>query len=272
MDTLTFFWKYPNLITLMENIYLHMKQRNFDYPFVICGDAGRGKTMFMFHFYELWYRVILKCKVTEDHIRNINGNRMDWLKNFQNIQAYEINANDEAADGISSKEAVKRFGRDVEKLYKINRKKKFISPLIVLDWFDLPPFFRNRVRGLFYIDKQGTYKYYSKEGLKYLNAYNSNRKVKSMELARPLFTGVFPDYLGTMRDIYESKADENCDNILQEIIRDNEPNAKGSMKDVKTKKILELKEKGKTYDEISQQLKMSKSTVSKYMKEHIGKI
>jgi len=200
IDTLQFFIRYPKIITLMENIYYHMKEKNYDYPVVICGEPGSGKSMFSLHFYELWYRVILKQRVTPEHIKNINAERMEWLRNFKTLSEFDINIDDEAADGFSSKESMTRFGRDIEKLYKINRKKKFLTPLIVLDFFELPPFFRKRARGVFWVYKQGRFKYYSKTGIKYLNAYNSSyNKIKSMEVARPLFTGIFPDYRGTLR-------------------------------------------------------------------------
>lgn len=218
MDTLKFFWKYPKIITLMYNIHYHMEKYNFDYPFVIFGGAGLGKSMFQLHFYELWYKVILGKKVTKDDIKNVNAVRLTWLKNFETLQTYEINSNDEGADGFSSEEVMTRFGKDLKKLYRINRKKKYLSPIIVLDFFELPPFFRKRVRGAFYIRRMGEYWYFTAEGIKYLNAYNEGKKIKNPELARPLFKGVFPDYKGTLRQAYDEKSMDNIDHILKEMI------------------------------------------------------
>lgn len=256
MDTLKFFWKYPNIVTLMYNIYYHMKIKNFDYPFVICGEPGLGKSMFGFHFYELWYRVILKEKITLEDIKNINAERMEWLKNFKTITEYDINFNDEGADGFSSKDAMTRFGRDIEKLYKVNRKKKFLSPLIVLDFFELPPFFRRRVRGVFYIDKQGYYKYFSKKGIVYLNAYNMNRRIKSYDVARPLFKGVFPDYKGLLREAYDEKSQDSADRILDETIGNNiNPD------DIYFNKIKELNDQGLGINKIAKKIGKSNNFV-----------
>ena len=42
MNTLQFFNKFPMLITLIYNIYYHMKERNYDFPFVICNKKYRN--------------------------------------------------------------------------------------------------------------------------------------------------------------------------------------------------------------------------------------
>lgn len=268
--TLLWFMQHnPELVSMMYNIYYHMKQKNFDYPFVITGDPGLGKSMFSLHFYELWYRVILMREIDNKDMKNINSERILWLRNFKTLSAYEINLNDEGADGLSSDEAMTRFGRDIKKLYKINRKKKFLTPIIVLDYFELPPFFRKRVRGCFWINKQGEYKYYSREGLRYLGLKNQiGNPIKSMQLAYPFITGNYPDYFGILREDYDEKSQYSADRILDEMINQNETETKINSKNlvnVATPRVKDFLSQGFNKEEIVSKLRIEKSVVTRIM-------
>jgi hypothetical protein len=177
-------------------------------------------TMFQLHLVELWYRVILQQELTKEHIKYVQNTRRNWIRNFKDLQPLDINSNDEGADGIVSKEGMTKFGRDIQKLYNVFRKKLFFTPILIPDYFDLPLYFRKRVRGCFEINKKGQFKYYTMENLKWVNALNENKEYKRMNVTYPFFTGTFPDYTGILRKPYDEMAQTSADNILDEMIDD----------------------------------------------------
>ena len=74
-----FFRRYPQLIWTLLNIHHHMKNLKYDYPLVICGDTGNGKSMFVLHLIDLWYNLILDEKLTLSHIKHIQNTRKGVL-------------------------------------------------------------------------------------------------------------------------------------------------------------------------------------------------
>lgn len=248
---------------MLYNVHHHLSVKNKDFPICICGDEGLGKTHFVLHLYELWYRVILQRKVTEEDVKNIHVGRMGWLENFKNIGPFEMNVNDEGADGIASKESIKRFGRDLEKLYKVFRKKRFFSPILLPEFFDLPKYFRRRVRMVIEIDREGHFKVFSKEGVKWLNALNRNREPKSMNVARPFYQGVFPEYKGVMLEPYIELSNAGVDSILDEIIEENKGGGKPlTALEKKRPRIIELLNEGMSKKDIMKEVGTAFKTIS----------
>lgn len=271
VDTLQFFYRYGvNIVTLLHNVHHHLVVKKQDFPFVITGYPGIGKSDMGMHLFELWKRVILKQGVVEEDIQYIKANKLDWLKNFKIMKPADMTINDEAADGLSSKESMKRFGRDIQKLYNVNRKKRLFSVLVIPDFFELPSYFRKRVRGLLYIDKQGHYKFYTMYGIKFLNAYNENKKLKRMDVAYPLFQGMYPKYEGVLRDVYDANADISADQILDEIIIDNTEKPKGDdVKKLLTDRMVEMRKAGASWQSIADKLSTTRVTLTKYYKEYL---
>lgn len=219
--TLLHFQRYPRLVTLLFNIKHHMEVEKYDFPLVISGEVGVGKTIFCLHLIELWYRVVLeRDDFDEEYIRHVSGSRLEWVKNLRVFQALDINANDEGADGFLSKESMSKFGRDIQKLYNVFRKKFFFTIIIIPDFFDLPLYFRKRIKGLFWINKRGRFKYYSKTGIKYLNAFNERKDLKTFDGIRPFFSGVFPDYKGILREPYDRISMKNFDVLSETLVKE----------------------------------------------------
>ena len=212
------FRRYPKLITALYNIHHHVKNLKYDYPLVICGKTGNGKSMLLLHIVDLWYNLILEEKLTREHIKHVQNTRKGWILNFKLIIPLDFNANDEGSDGLMSNESMTKFGRDIQKLYNVFRKKLFITPILIPNFFSLPLYFRERVRGVIWVNKRGHFKYYSGLGIEYLNSYNENKQIKSMTRAYPLFTGVFPDYNGVLRAPYDEQASNSPDSILDGLI------------------------------------------------------
>lgn len=219
-STLQHFKRYPQLVWTLFNVRHHMEEYKYDYPIVICGGTGNGKSMFQLHLIELWYRVVLGQDIDASYIRYIKNTRKGWVNNFKSLKPLDINSNDEGADGITSKEGMTRFGRDIQRLYMVIRKKLLFTPILIPDYFDLPLYFRKRIRCCIYIPKKGQFKFYTMENLKWVNALNEGKELKRMEVTSPFFSGVFPDYTGVLRKPYDAMSNISADTILDEIIRD----------------------------------------------------
>lgn len=271
--TLQHFKRYPQLVWVLMSVHMHVIKLKYDFPVVICGDEGNGKSMFLLHFVELWYRCVLKVSDWSGlYIRYVQNVRMDWIKNFKDINEGDINANDEGADGLESKESISKFGKLIQRLYKVFRKKLFITPILIPDFFDLPLYFRKRVRAVIWVNKRGQFKFYSKNGIRWLNALNQNNKYKTMEVARPLFTGTFPDYRGELREPYDKMSSESPDKILDELIGE----AKQEMSSVELYRddvLLDIK-MGKKWKDICEERGISGSTLTSIRKvlKHDGSI
>lgn len=272
-STLDYFMMSPYIISILRNIHFHIKEKKYDFPLVICGGTGTGKSMFALHIIELWYRVILKESWSEDRIKHIQSTRYKWIKNFRDLKPLDINCNDEGADGITSKEAMSKFGRDIQKLYNVFRKKLFFTIIIIPDFFDLPLYFRKRIRGCIYVSKRGQYKYYTQNGIKWLNAMNENKDFKSMDRAKPFFVGGFPDYKGILRDPYDNIANESPDKIINDLISEEESRSLNSV-DINLDEAETLFKEGLKMNEISKKLGVSNTTLVKikYKLKNNGKL
>jgi len=263
--TLNHFSRYPKLVSCLHNVKHHMEIEHYDYPLIICGDTGNGKSMLLLHITELWVRVILKEKLEVSHIRHVQNTRLNWIKNFQEIKPLEINANDEGADGLMSKEQVTKFGRDIQKLYSVFRKKRFLTIILIPDFFDLPLYFRKRVRGMIWVNKRGQFKYYTKKGIYYINQLNENRQLKRIQVAYPFFTGTFPDYTGKLRKPYDGMSFEATDNILKEMVQKEQ--SKMSSVELYDKPIRELLGKGVRVRDIAKELGVGVNTITAVRKK-----
>lgn len=209
---------------MLYNIYTHLYKLNYDYPLIIVGDTGNGKSMLALHLYELWNKVILNKEVTEENIKDISIDRHEWLKNFKTLEACDCNVFDEGITGLYSKEAMNSFARSLEKLYQVFRKKRYFTIILIPDFFMLTKFFRDhRARGLIHVNKRGEYKFYTKDRIRWINAYNENKVHKKLDCTKPFFESGFPDYKGVLRKPYDKKSMEGVDGILDEIIQDTKP-------------------------------------------------
>lgn len=257
-----FFYRQTQLLVALRNIKYHLEIDKYDYPLIICGDTGTGKSSLLLHLIELWYRLILGETWSPDRIKHLKNTRSEWVKNFQTLKALDINANDEGADGITSKESMTKFGKDLQKLYMVFRKKFFFTIILIPDFFDLPLYFRKRIRGVIYVDKRGHYKFYTMRGVKWINALNETKDFKSIDRARPHFEGYFPEYKGLLRKPYEDMALGSADKILQELITNLDDN-EGNAVDDNFQDVKEMISNGMTIREICKQLTISPKVVVK---------
>jgi len=121
---------------------------NFDYVLIITGDTGTGKSNYNLHLVESWQKLIGK-EVNEDLIKQINVDKLKWLKEFKEMEPLDINAFDEGAAGLGSKQFMETFSKSLEMLFQVVRYKRFFTVIIVPNFFRLNKFFReDRLRGL----------------------------------------------------------------------------------------------------------------------------
>lgn len=263
--TLQHFKRYPQLVWTLTNIHYHMKKDKYDFPLVICGGTGNGKTMLQLHIIELWYRVVLQQEFTEQHIKHVQNTRKGWINNFKNLKEYDINSNDEGIDGISSKEGMTRFGKHIQRLYNVFRKKLYFTIILIPDYFDLPLYFRKRIRGCIYVHKKGQFKYYTMENLKWVNALNETREMKKMEVSRCFFSGTFPDYQGAIRKAYDSMQFKATDNTIDEILMDIDDTS-FNVVNMNYDQVVEMFKQGQSYKQIQEELGISSRDIAKIKK------
>jgi len=250
------------LIAMLWNIYAHLKA-DYDFPLVIVGDTGTGKSMLALQIFETWYRCILKKPVTKEMISQINTDKQEWAKKFKDLDAFDINVFDEGATGFESRQHMEKFTKSLTKLYNVFRAKKIFSIIILPSFFYLNKYFREqRLRGLIYVYRRGKYSYFTKEGIKYLNGYNASRRVKSMYVAYPFHRTTFPDYQGILRAEYNIMKNAGVEKIIDEVISENQkPPPKLDLIGLYKDKVKILQKKGKKWDEIRDELRISKQTV-----------
>lgn len=257
------------LITLLQNVYEHLKL-SYDFVLIITGDTGTGKSMLSLHIIELWYRVILGKEITPEHIKQINTDYKKWVVNFRDLEPYDINIYDEGATALDSKDAMNRLSKDLSKLFNVFRSKRFFTVIVLPSYFNLNKYFReNRLRSLMWVDKRGHYRFISKVGVKYLNAYNERTPFKNMNRGRPFFTGNFKDYNGILREPYEAMKDSGVDEILAQVIEstNNNMNVEKTLFELHNKTILKGRHDGKSYTTLAGELGIGLGTVHKIAKK-----
>jgi len=252
------------MTTILYNIHAHLVD-DFDYLLVVVGDTGTGKSMFVLNLLETWYRAILKKPITLDMVDQVNTSYTGWVKKFQELEAYDMNIYDEGATGLDSKQSMSKLSKDLSKLFNVFRCKKFLSVIVLPKFFRLDKYFReDRVRGLVYVDKRGRYKFYTKKGLQYLNAYNEKRTFKSMGVARAIHSNTFPDYKGILLEKYLENKEKGVNAVLQGVIDglDNKHKPK-TIVEAKKEEVKELLSKGFKEVDILKELGISKGTLTR---------
>ena len=243
------------LTIILLNIYEHLK-KNYDYTLIVVGDTGTGKSMFCLHLLETWYKIVLKEEFNKGHIKNINTDYLKWIRRFKQLKAYDMNIFDEGATSLDSKQHMEKVSKDITKLFNVFRCKRFLSVIVLPSFFYLNKYFReNRLRGLVWINERGNYRWYTKQGIKWLNANNERRTLKSMGLAYPIHENKFPDYQGVLKQSYEVMKNEGVDKILDEVLGDNKK--KVTLVDVYKDEVKQMVADGKKHWEIRQELGIS---------------
>lgn len=254
------------MITILLTIYEHMKQ-DYDCMWVIEGDPGSGKSRFALNLLETWYRIILRQKMTPEHIKYISQDYVKWLEAFRTMKPYDMNIFDESCRSLDSLDFMTKVSKDLNKLFNVFRAKRFFSIIVLPNYFRLNKGVReDRLRGLISIQRRGEYKMFSKYGLKFVNGFNNSRRIKNVNVAFPLHHTKFPDYKGILLDAYMKQKNEGVDQVLNEVIDNCKPKEiqkKMTLVDRYKDEVSKHVEKGKTRLEIAKDMEISIGTVGR---------
>lgn len=252
------------IINILLNVYHHMDD-DWDFVMVIEGDPGTGKSTFALNLLETWYKVILRKKITKEHINCIHQGYVPFLKHYKEMGAYDMNIYDESSKDLNSLDFMKKLSKDLVKLYDVFRCKRFFTVVILPKFFRLNKALReDRIRCVVEVPKRKTYKLWAKRGVTLANAFNQGRKMKRMGIIKPMHISCFPDYNGILRAAYKDQKEGGVDAVLDEVIGSAaQSTASMTLVDAYKTQVAELRDKGKTLPEIAKELRISVGTAHK---------
>lgn len=251
------------ILTLLLNIYSHLK-KEWDYVLVICGYPGTGKSKLGLNLIDTWNELILNKPVSEKTAIQMASDYRVWLKNFKTLEKYDINVYDEGGTSLDNKSWMNKLSKAIVSLFRVFRKKSFLSVIIIDDFFSLNKYVREkRVRGIIWVNKRGHYHFYTQNDIKYLNAFNERRLIKSMEVVRSFHSRQFPDYQGVMLEQYDKNKDEVVNQELDRAIGESEPKPIPLYLQIKDKVKYMRDKENKTFSEIAKELSTTAPTIQK---------
>jgi len=259
----------PRVVTWLLNVYKHLK-KDYDYLLIIAGDTGTGKSMFGLQLLETWYKVILKQEFDEKRVEQINSDYKNFLTKFQEIGKYDMNIYDEGGTALDSKDFMTKMSKDLSKLFNVFRAKRFFSVIILPNYFNLNKTFReNRLRGLVYISKRGTFKLFTKRQINNINAYFDNKSLKHLNRHKPIMIGSFSDYKGKLRKLYDKRKLQGIDDLLSETINNHqEASLKSKSKyELYGAAITKMRKQCKTYADIAKETGLASRTITRIISQ-----
>lgn len=251
------------LWTALFNVDMHLKN-DWDFLMVVSGEPGTGKSRFALQLLESWYKVVRGVYDEKDVSSNISSDFKQFVKKVGSAKAGDCVVLDEGSFALDSGDAQTVLSKRLSKLYDVIRYKNVFTVVVLPKFFYLNKRFReSRVRSFVHINKRGRYRWFSMNGIYYLNGYNEKRNFKSLFVARPLFNGVFPDYKGSLLSHYLSDSEVNKDNIVAELVEEIniESSSSKSLFDLHASKVLSYIKRGKSYSYIADKLSISKYSV-----------
>jgi hypothetical protein len=215
-------------------------EKEYDFVLIVSGDTGTGKSNLGLHLVEAWQKMRGK-PINDKLIEQVNVDKQKWLEKFKDLKPLDINVFDEGASGLGSKQYMERFSKTLEMLFQVIRYKRFLTVIIVPNFFRLNKFFReDRLRGLLYVSKRGEYKFYTRKRIITLCQKNAKWSTKNMYVVPPAFRGKFPKYKGNLLNAYDDMKEEGVNKILDDVIKINsvdDPNKGRETKELEEKII-----------------------------------
>ena len=188
----------------MERVYRVLEiakeaqKKDCDSVFAVVGGERMGKSMFTLHCLDYLGASPESICVDKNNL----------AETFKKLKKYDCLDFDEAIDGLFSKEGLKKFNKELEKLFMICGQENWITFVLIPDFFMLSPMFRKRrIIGLFHIYRRGRVKFFDRIAIKKINFNHDRYKTPDIKGAKPLFYDTFPKYKGRLLKPYlEMKA------------------------------------------------------------------
>lgn len=221
-----------------------MMDRGYDVFCVITGMEGVGKSRGLFlNIIDYWYTVILGHKKVPEGRYNVRLE--DFIQSLKTGKDYDICSLDEAGDTMDSQNFRDALNRILYQSYTIIREKRFFTLIVLPDFYDLNPRFRNRrVRGVFEcfqrvdhrckecnhrfvgplhcpeckskkIEKGFVrWRYFGRARINQIFEKTKNHKVKRLGVLSPTIQGIVEEYRGPMLKRYSKEKAQKMEEAI----------------------------------------------------------
>lgn len=252
---------------LLDITFDGLTKRDYDSVIGVFGDEGVGKSTFLLHIIEYWVTKKYNCIKPED-IKYIDLDINKWAEQLSNSQKFDISILDEGGK-LSNKRSMSNLNLAVNQAYQIIRGDNLLSILALPSAFDLDGFFtKRRMRGAFLVYERGKVAYWSRKRLRKIIELNQNRMIKSMWVVKPTFNDTFPKYDGILREAYLDKKREFMKDTRKELAQTIKKIT--GEQDDETKQIIDFRKKGKTFNEIADEVGCHRTTISRRLKRQMS--
>lgn len=263
-------YKFYNLKWPTEYLKIRYEKhkQNWDTFGIIIGDEGVGKSNVGLHYLDIWSR-ITKGKCLPEDIKHVCLTGKDFVDDLSDMKENELTIFDEAGE-LDSRRAMSNFNTLLTQAYKVIRADRLFTILILPDFWDLEPRFRNRrVKFLIYVYQRGKAKMWLKDNVRKIVALNEGRIIKNINVVKPDLYFSFPIYGGAMAEEYEKlkkKKTTEARKKLKELVEDKKK------KTIPESEIIKIKAKaynaiGITGIKIAKELNITPARVSQILSE-----
>lgn len=210
------------LLTVWDEFYYQLVNRDWDAVGIIGGGEGKGKSNLGLNLMDIWYQWLIR----DGHLKEFDPEYLmkfcglsieQFLEGFKELKKFYLELFDEAGE-LSSLRMMNKFNYAVTKTYEVVRGANLNSLLILPDVFYINPFFSTR-RARFYIHvyKRGRIAFWDRPRLQKLIEINKTFRTKSVWRVPPLFYDTFPKYKGELLKPYLAKKKAKIDKIRIEL-------------------------------------------------------
>ena len=259
-----------------------LRSKNKDRVVAITGEEGLGKSNLILSIFDFWYGELLGKELNSHLIKYLGSNKIEFITALYSCSSenkkYYMVAHDEAGKDLYSRKAMSSFSSDLNESYQVIRGLNLWTALAIPSIMDLDSFFRKRrVRYMIHFIGEGKYAFYSKAKVAMLipelkrqsdkNARPDPMKVKDVS---PDFIETFAPYKGPLLKPYLDRKAQNMQDSVKDmydkyVIAEAREGTGLQVPEYQrsSKKIYDLRESGKNWRQISDELDMAFVTLKK---------
>lgn len=211
------------------------QEKKQDSLYLVSGLEGTGKSMFTLTAYDLYCQL----KGEEGNIDNVARNVDELMNRYAKLQRNSFVTLDEAQELASDRWNEKK-AKEIKEKFTVMRERAFISMICYPNPLKVSVYFReDRVRGVFFLKHPGCVYYYANSNetphfaqiLESWDKHNRTRSLKQITRYAPDFIMYYPEYVGTLRELYDKRKDENISKVLGNNVTIDIPDNYVSIKD-----------------------------------------